>query len=66
MSKLIDEPDYRNRKHVFENRMAAGHMLAEKLKNLVGKDAIVLAIPAGGVPVGYVVAKELGLLPIAP
>ncbi|MCP8310308.1 MAG: hypothetical protein L6N94_02265 [Candidatus Methylarchaceae archaeon HK01M] len=61
MSKLIDEPAFRNRKYVFEDRMAAGHLIAKKLKGLVGKDAIVLAIPAGGVPVGYVVAKELNL-----
>ena len=61
MSKLIDESAYRNRKYVFEDRMAAGHLLAKKLKGILEKDAIVLAIPAGGVPVGYIVAKELNL-----
>jgi len=61
MSKLIDEPAYRNRKYIFEDRMDAGHFLAKKLKGLVGENGIVLAIPAGGVPVGYVVAKDLNL-----
>jgi len=63
MLKLVDEPVYRNRKYVFKDRISAGHLLAKKLDGLkLGeKQAIILAIPAGGVPVGYVVAKELNL-----
>jgi putative phosphoribosyl transferase len=44
----------------FANRVDAGKHLASALKNLVDKDAIVLAIPRGGVVVGYEVAKALG------
>ena len=46
----------------FQNRQEAGKALAQKLMNLRGRDdAVVLAIPRGGVVVGYEIAKELGL-----
>jgi putative phosphoribosyl transferase len=44
----------------FKNRSDAGRLLAEELSAFKGKDVIVLAIPMGGVPVGYEVAKEYG------
>ena len=47
---------------LFANRVEAGKRLASALKVLVGKDAIVLAIPRGGVVVGYEVAETLALL----
>ena len=40
------------------NRLEAGNLLAEKLKNYKRK-AIVLAIPRGGVEVGYSLAQQL-------
>jgi putative phosphoribosyl transferase len=43
----------------FKNRTEAGRLLAEQLGAYRGKDVIVLAIPMGGVPVAYEVAKEL-------
>ena len=45
----------------FANRVEAGKRLASELKNLIGKNAIVLAIPRGGVVVGYEIAKALNL-----
>jgi putative phosphoribosyl transferase len=45
---------------LFANRINAGKRLAEALKP-AGKDAIVLAIPRGGVVVGYEVAHALNL-----
>src|SRR5215475_4664970 len=46
----------------FKNRSEAGRLLAQTLKHYVGQtDAVVLAVPRGGVPVGYEVAKALGL-----
>lgn len=47
---------------MFTNREEAGKLLAERLlKYSDHKDAIIIAIPRGGVPVGYVVAKKLHL-----
>ena len=46
---------------IFQNRIEAGLLLAEKLKNYQAGTGLVLAIPRGGVPVAYAVAKELGL-----
>src|SRR3954464_3973686 len=46
----------------FRNRARAGQLLAEKLAQYAHKsDAMVLALPRGGVPVGFEVAKALSL-----
>jgi putative phosphoribosyl transferase len=45
----------------FKNRKEAGRELAQHLEEFAGrKDVVVLALPRGGVPVGYEVAKYLG------
>lgn len=46
---------------IFKNRIEAAHLLADKLQAYKHKNAIVLAIPRGGVPMGYVLAKQLHL-----
>lgn len=46
----------------FTNRQQAGELLAERLRTYAGRgDVIVLALPRGGVPVGYAVAKALAV-----
>ena len=46
---------------VFRDRADAGRLLASEMKRLEGLTTpIVLALPRGGVPVGYEVAKALG------
>ena len=45
----------------FENRQEAGRLLASALSDHKGTDCIVLAIPRGGVVVGYEVALGLDL-----
>jgi putative phosphoribosyl transferase len=46
----------------FRNRSEAGQLLAERLRDYDRRtDAIVLALPRGGVPVGYEIATALGL-----
>jgi len=61
LAEVIDEPKFRYRMYVFDDRFHAGELLADKLSGYRGKDAIILAIPAGGVPVGFVLARKLGL-----
>ncbi len=46
---------------MFENRKDAGVRLGFALERYRGADALVLAIPRGGVEVGYYVARHLGL-----
>ncbi len=46
---------------MFANRESAGRQMAQRLNDFKGKNAVVLGIPRGGVVVGAVVAKELGL-----
>jgi len=45
---------------LFRDRRDAGRRLAERLLDYEGRDAVALAIPRGGVPVGVEVAKRLG------
>lgn len=45
---------------IFENRQEAGRQLAEALKEYAGQEVLVLALPRGGVVLGYEVAKALG------
>ncbi|MHB0912021.1 MAG: phosphoribosyltransferase [Armatimonadota bacterium] len=44
----------------FEDRADAGRRLAQALEKYRGPDTVVLAVPRGGVVVGYEVAKHLG------
>ena len=46
---------------IFTDRREAGEQLAKALSPLTGSDAVVLAIPRGGVVVGRVVADRLGV-----
>lgn len=62
MSRVVDDPDLRERVQVFEDRFHAGRVLAEMLREHVSpKNSILLAVPAGGVPVGYEVSTRLSL-----
>lgn len=45
---------------MFRNRIEAGLMLASGLRKYKNDPGIVLAVPRGGVPVAYAVARELG------
>lgn len=46
---------------MFADRKDAGRQLGHALNKYKGHDALVLAIPRGGVEVGYYVAEELGI-----
>src|SRR3954471_23190041 len=45
---------------LFDDRRAAGRLLAAALARYRDSDPVVLALPRGGVPVGFEVAKTLG------
>ena len=58
---VIESPELHNRSTVFADRKDAGNELADLLGDYRGSDALVAAIPAGGVPIGAVVSKTLQL-----
>ena len=45
---------------MFKDRIEAGVLLAAKLKKYRNDTGVILAVPRGGVPVAYAVARELG------
>jgi putative phosphoribosyl transferase len=56
---IIELPELHDRTRVFRNRQHAGEVLAGMLSTDGKSDAIVLAIPAGGVPVAVPIAERL-------
>jgi putative phosphoribosyl transferase len=60
-SNIIELPELRDKTHVFEDRAHAGRVLAGMLSARDDPEGIILAIPAGGVPVGKVMAEKSGL-----
>ncbi len=61
VAKLIENPAFRDRASVFVDRFDAGRFLADALQDYAEKDVVVLAVPAGGVPIGFTVAARLGV-----
>jgi len=60
-ARVMEDHRLHNRVGVYRDRDDAGEYLAGALEQFRGKDAFVLAIPSGGVPVGLVVSSRLGL-----
>lgn len=46
---------------ILQDRKEAGMLLSEKLEKYQGIDAVILAVPRGGVPIGYEISKNLHL-----
>ena len=59
--KIFDLPELRNRGQVFRDRTHAGAVLAGMLGEFRGTGTLILAIPAGGVPVAAEAAQQLKL-----
>jgi putative phosphoribosyl transferase len=59
MGTLVEDRSLRNKRHVFKDRAEAGRRLAQKLLPSTFPGAIVLAIPAGGVPLACEMARDL-------
>jgi predicted phosphoribosyltransferase len=58
---LIDIPRLREKLWVFKDRPDAGGALAEMLTEYANSKTIVLALPAGGVPVAAAITEKLNL-----
>jgi predicted phosphoribosyltransferase len=61
VTRLVDVPGLRDRVRVFRDRGHAGRLLSEILGDYRNSDALVMAIPAGGIPVAVAVGKCLNL-----
>ena len=61
MGELFEDRALRNRTRVFKDRADAGRLLAKRISSFVPPDSLVLAIPAGGIPVALEVVRELKL-----
>jgi putative phosphoribosyl transferase len=61
MNKLVEDGALRDRKYVFEDRPEAGKLLARKLTEYRGSDALIFAIPSGGLPVAAEIARALAM-----
>ncbi len=61
MGNIVDNPQYRERRFVFSDRLDAGRQLGEYIRlHVECPSPVVVAIPAGGIPVGKGVALALG------
>jgi putative phosphoribosyl transferase len=58
---IVELPEMRDRLAVFEDRHDAGRILAPMLEPYRDSGALLLGIPAGGVPVAIAIAQALGL-----
>lgn len=58
---LIERAEFRERDGIFRDRRQAGRILADMMTDQLAPDCLVLAIPAGGVPVACTLAEMLAL-----
>ncbi len=59
---IVYEKSLFNKIHIFKNRFHAGKSISDLISSKLDLEgSSILAIPAGGVPVGYEMAKNLGL-----
>ncbi len=61
MGELFEDKSLRDKSYVFRDRSEAGSLLAERLLEIPLPEAIILAIPAGGIPVALEIARKLHL-----
>jgi predicted phosphoribosyltransferase len=61
MTNILEDLDLKAKRWVFRDRTDAGRRLVPFLTKWAAQEAIVLAIPSGGVPVGLEVATAMSL-----
>ena len=60
MGSIIDDPRLRDKRYVFSDRHDAGKKLGALIKSRgLLQEPVVIAIPAGGVPIGIEIARTL-------
>lgn len=59
MGTIIEDLQLRHKRFIFKDRAESGQALLRHLEQYNGKEAIVLAIPSGGLPVAVEIAKGL-------
>ena len=59
--KIIDHAQLRNQTCVFKDRTHAGTILADELRPHMGPVMRLLALAAGGIPVGHAVSERIGI-----
>lgn len=60
-AELFEKREIRNEVHIFKDRFEAGQVLAEMLAPQFREapETMILAVPAGGVPIGNNISEEL-------
>ena len=58
---IFDLPQMREKIHVFKDRKHAGEILGDMLNAFQESNAVLLGIPAGGVPVAVVIREKTGM-----
>ena len=58
---VFDLPELREKIQVFADRKHAGEILGDMLRSLTESNAILLAIPAGGLPVALGIQDKIGI-----
>jgi putative phosphoribosyl transferase len=61
MGKLFEDKSLRDKAYVFRDRSEAGDLLADRLSDILFPEGIILAIPAGGIPVALEIARKIHL-----
>jgi len=61
MARILEDISLRSKRWVFKDRAEAGRRLVPFLKRHADKEAVLLAIPSGGVPVGLEVATAMSI-----
>jgi len=61
LSNVYHLPEMWGKHRIFRDRLHAGEILAEMLQPFKDNPALVLGIPAGGVPIASIIANRLGL-----
>jgi predicted phosphoribosyltransferase len=59
VGSLVEDRRLRDKRYVFADRRDAGKLLSGNLLKYKGTDALILAIPSGGVPVATEIAKAI-------